>query len=58
MIDARAFADSGLQKFALPPGARLLGELAFSGCRDLVSVDVGQGLVEVGPLCFLGTAVK
>lgn len=57
-IGVRAFAGSGLERFALPPSTLSLGSLAFFGCKNLKTVDFNQGLMEIGPLCFLGSNVQ
>ena len=46
------FEESGVRDVVLPDSLRLLGDLTFSLCERLVSVDLPASLETIGEECF------
>lgn len=53
-IGKRAFAETALEEFAVPPRCAALAELAFWKCAQLVRVKLNSGLKTIGQECFAG----
>lgn len=51
-VGASAFESSGLKELQIPDSVTDLGESCFSGCRSLLSVEIGKGVRELPHLCF------
>ena len=56
-IGDRCFGECGLREVVVPRSVRRIGEGAFRGCRDLVSLRLEEGslLASVGEGAFRGT---
>ena len=54
-IGSGAFADrAGVKSVAIPDGVVRIEEKAFAYCSDLVRVEFGAGVAEIGPWAFRG----
>lgn len=54
---AHAFSRTRLRKFTAPPSLRRIEKRAFFRCRELQSVTLNEGLVEIGEEAFAESGV-
>lgn len=57
IIDAYAFAQTGITAFDAPAGLKDIGERAFFGCTNLAEVTLNEGLEAIGNHAFDDTAI-
>lgn len=57
-IEPFAFACTSLEHFEAPAHLHTIGEKAFFQCRELRSVNLNVGLLEIGEDAFMNSAVK
>ena len=54
-IERRAFGGcTSLKSFKVPSTLKIIGDYAFSGCGQLVEVQLNEGLAEIGMFAFSG----
>lgn len=57
-VGESAFRDSALTALVLPSACKTVGAFAFSGCAELRSVTLAEGLADVGEQAFADTGMQ
>ena len=57
-IGSSAFMGTSLEAFAAPASLRVLGQEAFSGCKNLRNVTLFQGVTRIPAYCFAGSGLE
>ena len=56
-IGAKAFYGSGLEAFIAPNHLKVIESLAFSGCKNMKTVDLDHNLEAIASDCFEGSGL-